>query len=272
MVFVNPMPDEVLLEEYNSGYFDNAHGGLQTHPLTVAFHSAINLLRVLYVERFIEKEKISVHRVLEIGPGGGHFARQWMKRNPQTSQYTGVESDKSCHTKLISSNVDVFLSMDEVPADREFDLVVISHVLEHTSNPGDFIKNCTRLLKQSGILFIEVPCKDFEHKKLDEPHLLFFDKGPMELFLSGLGFNSIETSYYGKTISDLRKPISFINKCKEKMRNQLLSRGILFPYSGFEKGLEEMNDPLERACVKPFKAHIEQKEPSWWLRAICIKK
>ena len=35
------------------------------------------------------------------------------------------------------------------------------------------------MLKKKGHLFIEVPCKDWDHKNEDEPHLLFFDKKSM---------------------------------------------------------------------------------------------
>lgn len=271
MVFADPMPDDALLAEYNSGYFDNAHGGLNTHPLTTAFISAINLLRVLYVESYVEKNHLQVKKILEIGPGGGYFAKHWLRRHPENEKYTGVESDKICYPKLASIGIEIFANVNELPAAQEFDLVVISHVLEHTANPRAFINDCTKLLSNGGVLFIEVPCRDFEHKKLDEPHLLFFDKVSMELFLQRSGFDMIQTSYHGNTITDLKKSIPLYKKLIGKARNLLLRKGILFPFSGFEKGLEAVNDPLERACVKPFKAHIEQKQPSWWLRAICIK-
>ena len=162
--------------------------------------------------------------------------------------------------------------MHEIPAEQLFDLVVISHVLEHTSHPVAFIKDCTKRLLPGGILFVEVPCKDYEHKETDEPHLLFFDKKPMELFFEKQGFINIKTSYHGNTITDLKKPISLYQKFFSKGRNFLLRKGILFPFSGIETGLEAMSNPLERACVKPFKAHIEQEQPSWWLRAIGEKK
>lgn len=272
MVFVDPMPDEASLQQYNAGYFDNAHGGMQTHPLTVAFHSAINLLRVLYVEQFQKKNNIAVNSVLEIGPGGGHFARHWMKRNPHTTQYTGVESDISCHANLIGSGIDTHSSIDQVPPGRQFDLVVISHVLEHTHNPSGFIKKCTEPLRTGGLLFIEVPCSDYRHKESVEPHLLFFDKEPMNLFLTNMGFSHILVSYHGNTISSLQKGLSIFGKLAGRIRNLFLIKGIITPFSGKQKGMEEIDNALERAVIKPFKAHVEQDNPAWWLRAIAIKK
>ena len=149
---------------------------------------------------------------------------------------------------------------------------MISHVLEHTSEPAAFIDHCTKYLLPGGVLFIEVPCKDYEHKEIDEPHLLFFDKEPMQQFLTNKGFDDIQLSYHGNTITDLSKPTSLFGKIYSKGRNFLLGKGILFPFSIKENGLNKIDDPLERAVIKPFKAHITQDVPSWWLRAIAIKK
>ncbi len=272
MIFVDPMPDKEALQKYNAGYFDNAHGGVNKDKLTSAFISAVNLLRVIYVEHFNKEQNGSIRNILEIGPGGGQFAKHWLSRHDDIKGYTGVETDEVCYPNLKATGVKVFSSADELPVDQNYDLVVISHVLEHTSHPAEFINACTKYLLPGGTLFIEVPCKDFEHKGSVEPHLLFFDKKPMNIFLARRGFEKIHTSYHGNTIKDLKAKPSLFNKLYSKWRNFLLYRNITFPFSIKEHGLEEVSDPLERAAVKPFKAHIEQDEPSWWLRAIAIKK
>ncbi len=271
MVFVHPMPDEQFLYEYNHSYFSNAHGGISADPLTVAFHSAINLLRVLHVEKFLTKTGIQAKRILEIGPGPGNFAKNWLQKNPDTLSYTVVESDDVCYDSLSALGLQVYKEVADIPYTELFDLVVISHVLEHTSQPEAFIKQCTQLLVAGGILFIEVPCNDYEHKEIVEPHLLFFDKVPLQRLLTNAGFADIRLSYHGNTITDLKKGISFSRRIVNKFRNALLRAGILFPFSFMAPGLEGVNDPLERACAKPFKAHLEQSEPSWWLRAVAIK-
>jgi SAM-dependent methyltransferase len=271
MEFADPMPADETLHQYNANYFENAHGGISVNPLTMAFHSAINLLRVIYVESFQKKINRPVKNVLEIGPSVGNFAKHWLMRNNETARYVVIESDVICHPALRGLGVEVYAGIDQLPVDISFDLVVISHVLEHTSNPEAFIKEYTKRLLKGGILFVEVPCKDHEHKPIVEPHLLFFDKKPMKLFLSKLGFSQEKISYHGNKISDLKIPATFFQRVYNKGRNFLLGKGILFPFSSIEPGLEGIADPLGRACVKPFKAHVEQIEPSWWLRAVAIK-
>lgn len=271
MVFAHPVPGENVLREYNEGYFDNAHGGLSTHPLTTAFFSAISRVRMRYVQAFQQQQKVTVQNVLEIGPGAGYFAKHWLAINPQTS-YTGVESDATTYAHLQSLQVDVHATLDDIPQEKRFDLVVISHVLEHTTDPVGFINACTRQLSPGGMLFIEVPCNDYQHKELDEPHLLFFDKKPMQLLLQKTCFTNIQLSYHGQTIEQLSKKPSLLQRFSSRLRNFLLGRGVTGLYASREKGLEQMNDPLERAVIKPFRAHVEQEVPAWWLRAIAIKK
>ena len=272
MVFANPMPEDALLHEYNNAYFENAHGGISKNKLTIAFHSAINLTRVLYVEKFKQEKNRTIRSVLEIGPGPGHFARHWLQRNGETTNYTAVDSDLSCYQILADMGINVYDDIAKLPQGNLFDLVVISHVLEHTSHPKGFIESCTRMLSPGGILFIEVPCKDYEHKKFIEPHLLFFDKEPLRQLLANTGFADIRLSYHGNTIRDLKQGESLFQRILNKIKNALLVRGVYFPFSIKETGLEFFSDPLERAVIKPFKAHIEQDAESWWLRALAIKK
>ena len=129
----------------------------------------------------------------------------------------------------------------------------------------------TKDLSPGGVLFIEVPCTDYKHKNVDEPHLLFFDKKSMHELLSRLSFSDIQLSYHGQGIEDLRS-VPFITKAFRFARAKVISFGITAPFAAKRKGMEILPDPLERAVVAPFKAHTESAEPSWWLRALAIKK
>lgn len=270
LVFVHPMPDHSAIDEYNANYFENAHGGMQLHPLTVAFHSAINRLRAEHAERFLKRHNKNVLRVAEIGPGGGQFASHWLAMHPGTD-YTAIESDETCYDRLREIGLRVHSSLDEIASDAEFDLVVISHVLEHTPDPVSFINGCTKHLAKGGVLFVEVPCLDYKHKKDVEPHLLFFDKPSFQFLLNTTGFEKAELGYFGRTITDLKKKPRRFSHLLNALRNAMMVRGILFPFISSGKGLENMSG-LERAVISPSFAHREQHQPSWWLRAMAIKK
>jgi len=265
LVFASPKLDDEFIEKYNSEYFKSAHGGLANDNLTLSFFSAIAKLRYSYIQNFLDKNRLNVDSILEIGPGSGHFAKNWLTRHPKTKYYA-VETDSSCHNNL--TNIGVMLIDSNTTIN--VDLVVISHVLEHVSNPYEFIKQSTKSLKEDGILFIEVPCNDYQHKHFDEPHLLFFDKKPLNNLLLKSGFFNIELNYYGKRITTLQKNNRVLNKILF-YRNLLISKGFTWIFTFKYKGMEIIDNPLERAIITPFKAHIVSDIPTWWLRSISQK-
>jgi SAM-dependent methyltransferase len=266
MMFATPMPDESAWAAYNSLYFDNAHGGAATSRMATAFHSAINRLRGAHVERYLVEHRIVVSSVFEVGPGSGEFARHWLARHPETA-YHAMESDATCHPKLAALGVQLVGGPGDLPDGTSVDLVVVSHVLEHVTDPVGFLTAVTSRLNRGGVLFIEVPCRDWEHKTQDEPHLLFFDKPPMERLLHRVGVKQARLSYHGQEIAALRKR-RLSRRIRSALRNRLISRGLIAPFASVVPGLEVIEDPLERAVVRPFDAHLEHERPAWWLRAV----
>lgn len=270
IVFATPMPSEAALGEYNTRYFSTAHGGHPHKTGAMAFFSGIARLRLAHIERYLDARSIAVSSLLELGPGPGFFAFNWLERHPETT-YLACETDTSCHASLHKigvSLVETSVLMEDAAA---VDLVVMSHVLEHVSNPIKFLGDATRNLRKGGALFIEVPCRDYEHKSIDEPHLLFFDKKPMHQLLSTLGFDNIQVSYHGQEISRLRSA-SVLRARLIALRSKLIALGLVAPFARARPGMEMLTDPLERAAVAPFDAHCESSRPAWWLRALATKQ
>ncbi len=269
MVFATPMPGDKVLDEYNASYFASAHGGQPRGLVATAFFSGIARLRLAYLERYLGKHNVNVSSLMELGPGTGFFARNWRAKYPETT-YLAIETDTSCHASLREVGVHLVEASAMAEGNMSVDLVVMSHVLEHVSNPIKFLKDATRNLRKGGAIFIEVPCRDWEHKPIDEPHLLFFDKGPMHLLLSKLGFDYIEVSYHGQEIDRLRSA-SVLRVKWMALRSKLIALGLVAPFARVRPGMEMLADPLERAAVAPFKAHRESPKPAWWLRAVAQK-
>jgi ubiquinone/menaquinone biosynthesis C-methylase UbiE len=268
MVFTNPMPSEWDLTSFNASYFKNAHGGKSNTKVADSFFNGIAKLRYQFVKNYLENIKKDVKIVLEIGPGPGYFATHWVNKHPDTN-YIAVESDSSCYPSLQKVGIKIISDMDELQ-ENYVDLVVISHVLEHVTNPAAFLSFATSKLKKGGVLFIEVPCQDWKHKPLDEPHLLFFEKKSMQLLLEKLAFKGIYLAYFGKKLSQLKKP-SILNSFFNRVQNKMIYSGLIWPFSGKKVGMEGLDVPLERASMAQYKAHAQSDEPAWWLRAISLK-
>jgi SAM-dependent methyltransferase len=265
MVFAAPMPTDTDLSNYNARYFESAHGGQPNSPMANAFFAGIARLRQAFLRRYLNKHGINIERVLEFGPGPGFFARSWLEQAPR-SIYSALETDRSNHESLLKLGVKLVDVADEVSTD----LVVMSHVLEHVPDPVGFVRAATRGLRAGGALFIEVPCRDWEHKALDEPHILFFDKIPMRRLLDDLGFTDIEIAYYGQTIAELKTKTK-LHSFLTRLRAKLISWGVVAPFASSSDGMETLVDPLQRAMVGPYGAHLESIEPAWWLRAVARK-
>ena len=270
MIFANPMPGKKALKDYNTSYFESAHGGIPQNKISTAFFSAIARLRIAYIEHYLDKQSLNVLRLLELGPGPGFFASNWLMRHPLT-YYQAIETDRSCHDSLQKQGVHLLEKMSNDNAAEPVDLIVMSHILEHVSEPRAFLADVCGNLRRDGVLFIEVPCRDWEHKNQDEPHLLFFDKEPMLYMLEKSGFENIQINYYGQEIDKLRSNSFLENKLKA-IRSKLISLGLIRPFSQRHQGMELLDDPLERAVIAPFKAHCESSRPAWWLRAIATKQ
>ena len=270
MVFACPMPDEERLKRYNASYFDSAHGGQPRNHRANAFFSGIARLRMAHIERYLNQRNISGSSLLEFGPGVGFFAQNWLRTHPATA-YHACETDRFCHDILRKTGVTLIAPSGLTGYADTFDLVVMSHVLEHVPGPVGFLSEAAKTLRKGGVLFIEVPCRDFEHKSLDEPHLLFFDKVPMEHLLRRVGFGDVEVGYHGQDIARLRSAYVLRRKALA-VRSKLIALGVVWPFGRMRRGLEAIADPLERAAVAPFEAHREKERPAWWLRAVARKE
>jgi SAM-dependent methyltransferase len=270
MVFATPMPDDELLSEYNASYFESAHGGASSNAVSLAFFSAIARLRQAFLEKYLNSRQIRVSSVLELGPGSGFFAKSWMAHYPGTT-YMAQETDSSCHAGLKEIGVELVNESLITANSPSVDLVVMSHVLEHVTAPKRFIKDSTRNLRNGGILFIEVPCLDYQHKSTDEPHLLFFEKKSMEHLLFAAGFENIELGYFGQQIDKLRSA-SVLRRILMALRSKLIGLGVIWPFVRHGNGIDALLNPIEQAAIEPFKAHVESHNPAWWLRAVAQKR
>ncbi len=265
--FVSPMPSEEELEAYNNSYHDSAHGGQERDIKAQAFFSGIARTRLHFIEQNISLSKENKYTLIEIGPGPGAFAAVWLKRFPNSTYYA-IETDVSCHEALKNLGVTLINPSDIKSYKETADFIVMSHVLEHVIDPFSFLNYYLKMLKHNGHVFVEIPCNDWQHKDMIEPHLLFFDKKPMYELLKRLEMVPLKVSYYGTRIRQLNNPIS---KFFKQLRRFLFRKGITY-YHPQKRKLKKIGlSTLETNALVSFDAHMEQSEPSWWLRVLFKK-
>lgn len=267
-VFADPLPKDEELDKYNSSYFVNAHGGLSTHPMATAYQTAINKIRANYVIETIQKEQDLNLKILEIGPGAGDFLKFWLQLFPN-SEYSILESDLINRERFKDLVSFQYSSFKEIPPNY-FDLIVVSHVLEHTNDPKRFLKGLSSSLKNVGFIFIEVPCQDYLFKDKEEPHLLFFNKESMNQLFNRIDMRVISLGYFGPSIvQSFSKKI--LNRIYLRIVGLFLKLRVILPISVFFPKMRSYLSSLEILMILPSEAIREKSNPSWWLRAIVSK-
>ncbi len=265
--FAHPMPSPSELDIYNNSYHQSAHGGNKRNAKQNAFFLGIAKTRLNFIRSHIELNFKTPYKILEIGPGPGAFVEVWVNHFKNTDYYV-IETDKSCHSSLLNLGVQIIGNKALEKQNVKFDFIILSHVLEHVINPNEFLNTYIRYLNNGGHIFIEVPCMDWRHKKIDEPHLLFFDKSSMSSLIHNLNLTKVKIGYFGSTIKSLLNPTKSFLK---RLRNYLWRKGISFYHPEKKKLLKIGLNSLEAGAIINYEPHKEHIKPSWWLRVLCKK-
>ena len=103
--------------------------------------------------KFIKKSD----SVLEIGSGKGAFAK---KINANT--YTGLDFSIEAKKMAAENGITIYNETIEEHSEKniKYDVVVSFQVLEHVSDPNQFIKKSLNCLKDNGLMIIAVPSED----------------------------------------------------------------------------------------------------------------
>ena len=145
-------------------------------------------------------------QLLDIGCGGGDFLLLAKKVGWDV---IGVDPDPKAVDVAQKKGIKVFLGGIEALNNEEygekFDYITLSHVIEHVHNPISLHKDCYRLLKKGGIIWIETPnfnSLGLKHygsswRGLEVPrHLVLFNRISLESILKISGFSSIVDAPY----------------------------------------------------------------------------
>lgn len=105
-----------------------------------------------------------------------------------------------------------------------FDGIVAFHVIEHLTNPGEFLLNCNTALKPNGVLFLEVPNFESLSRRIwgkrwgmfYDYHVCHFDEDSLEIFTKKYGFEIL-------AIRTIDLPERYIASIYNPLRHRLWS-------------------------------------------------
>lgn len=201
--------DEALEKYYSKGSYWNKQRIelLTARKYPVPYALAVSRWRLLEP---IIADTLNRVSILDIGAGHGFYGMiAANSKKVKLGKYTCVEKDKSLVASLKKtwtkyfnpSTLETIDRIDEV--EGKFDVVVLSHVLEHQPEPKAFLQKVLLKLKKGGFVFIDVPNQDYLFKQNVFPHLLFFNIYSLQRLMQACGLTLQFISCFGKNMNHL---------------------------------------------------------------------
>lgn len=163
-------------------------------------------------ERVYLKDPIAVDAMgkqfLEIGPGSGGTCLYAKSHGWNVSTLDVV----AAHNKYYKEHIGVahaYQSFSDIKTGT-FDLVVMTHVIEHVVDPKEFLENVFRILKKNGLVVISTPNhKSFFARCLGarwwsysvDDHFTFFTPKSLTQLTGDIGFTLSSRRYRGPSIA-----------------------------------------------------------------------
>lgn len=149
LIFANPMP--VPVNGLNQHYSMDADNYFEHHDSDNRKEGAENLLKE--AESILGKKG----KFLDIGTGRGEIIlaaknNGWDVVGIEPSESFAAYTEKATGIKILRETVENCNFPDE-----EFDVVILSAVLEHLYNPDEVIGIISRILKRGGIFYFDIP-------------------------------------------------------------------------------------------------------------------
>ena len=124
-------------------------------PIPTSLAGAGTHERVL---KLIEKYLPQSSRVVDLAAGEGAFSVELKHRGHEVLAVDASrESWKAPEIDLRVQNLDGEFADKLLNANEKFDAVIAIEIIEHLENPFNFARQCAKLLKPNGLLFLSTP-------------------------------------------------------------------------------------------------------------------
>ncbi|MDZ4784485.1 MAG: class I SAM-dependent methyltransferase [bacterium] len=222
--WLNPQPSEAEYKElYQVGYLganreQQAQGELlkQYPPKDEQYEEEVIPTRMKwYQSRLFRLRRIRPKSLalFDIGAGTGDFVAlakefRWDASGMEVSKFACQRAKEKYRVDLINMDLDQLLTKHG----RQYDVVHMSHVLEHISNPKEFLSKVKKLIAYDGLIVIEVPNQfrswsdDLVNRKLSRQqiprstfsihHPYFYGKTHLKYLLESQGYQVLSATTF----------------------------------------------------------------------------
>jgi SAM-dependent methyltransferase len=189
LLYVNPRPTQHEMESY----YPEAYSWKETLKGDSWGMRLVRKLEKAYRYHLLKGEVSKVvnvtgrkaGRVLDVGCGTGDRLDVFRQRGFEAS---GVETSNSADyaRDYLKLNVHKGDLLSAHFPDRFFDTVTLYHVLEHTPDPLEVCREIHRILREDGLVVVQVPNKESLQQKIFGKRWAAFDL-PRDLYYFGVG-------------------------------------------------------------------------------------
>lgn len=109
-------------------------------------------------------DNIEFKSIVDVGFGFGGASIYYARKEKEVTSI-GLHIEATNYPKIIFKDLNIQTietSFEDFESSTKFDAILMCHVLEHTQNPGFFLKKAKQLLAENGWLFVMVP--PFKHE------------------------------------------------------------------------------------------------------------
>ena len=154
--------DKIEIEKFSKMAKDWWNPNGKFKPLHLFNPVRISFIKEKLISHFMlnpnNKKPLSKLKILDIGCGGGLLCEPLSRLG---AQVTGIDASKNniqiakLHAKEMNLHINyIHCAPENFDFKNEFDVILNMEVIEHVSNVKLFIKNCSKLIKKNGIMFI----------------------------------------------------------------------------------------------------------------------
>lgn len=204
LIFLNPRPavselSTIYPETYHSYILDEAEGSKGSFITRMRQKAGINRFRP--VLKHIEN--LPSVDLLDVGCGNGWMLNLFRAADPKRIRTHGVEiSAPVCDIARKQGHTVYCGRFEDVTLDRQFDVINLTHVIEHVSDPRGVVKKAFQSLKPGGLLVLETPnigayewrwfrSGDWGAYHIPR-HWYFYDRGTLRTLGESEGFRMID--------------------------------------------------------------------------------
>ena len=154
--------DKIEVEKFSKMAQDCWDPNGKFKPLHVFNPTRISFIKDKLISHFElnpnNEKPLEKLKILDIGCGGGLLCEPLSRLG---AAITGIDASNDnievakLHSKEMNLNIEyIFCSPENLSFKDEFDVILNMEVIEHVSDVNMFIQNCSKLIKENGIMFV----------------------------------------------------------------------------------------------------------------------